>query len=354
MIEILKGDILQADVDAAVNTVNCVGIMGRGIALQFRRAFPENFRVYEEACKRGELRPGTVLTHELNSLTKPHYVINFPTKEHWKGKSKIEYIESGLQALIAEVKRLGVQSIAVPPLGCGLGGLRWSDVRPLIERAFEELPDVHVLLYQPSGAPDAGGIVKDSKRPTMTLARAILLSLMHRYQAALMDTSISLLEIHKLMYFTQEAGQDLKLRYTKALYGPYAENLRHALTAIDGHFISGYGDAEDKPTKSIELNMDAAEAARKTLEQKPESRKRVARVEDLIEGFETPFGMELLAIVHWVAVHEGACTPEETIKRVYAWNRRKRMFTERQILLALKVLGDKGWLAGVQCRHGDD
>jgi len=343
------GDILHSDVDAMVNTVNCVGILGRGIALQFRKAFPDYYRAYQEACKRNELHTGMVLTYKLNRLTKPCYVISFPTKEHWKGKSKIEYIESGLRSLVAEVKLLGIQSIAVPPLGCGLGGLQWSVVRPIIEAAFDELPDVCVTLYAPSGAPESDATVKDSRPPTMTLSRAIMLTLMQRYQAALMDVSISLLEIHKLMYLAQEAGQSLKLRYAKAHYGPYAENLRHALLAIDGHFISGYGDAQDKPTKSIELNTSAAESARIMLEEDPDSRDRVAKVEDLIEGFETPFGTELLTTVHWVAMHEGASTPDEAIERVYGWNPRKKRFTEKHIRLAWSVMQEKGWLAGKGC-----
>ena len=354
MVEVLKGDILQADVDALVNTVNCVGIMGRGIALQFRRAFPDNFETYRDACKRHELHPGMVLTHKLSRLTKPCYVINFPTKEHWKGKSRIEYIESGLRALVVEIQRLGIHSIAVPPLGCGLGGLRWSTVRPLIEKAFQEVPEIHVLLYQPSGAPSPRAIVKDSRPPAMTLSRSILLTLMHRYQAALMDVSVSLLEIHKLMYFAQEAGQGLKLRYTKGPYGPYSGNLRHALIALDGYFVQGYGDAQDSPHKSIDLDMDAAENARLMLEKHPESRDRVGKVEYLIEGFETPFGMELLATVHWVAAHEGALTPEEAVERVYGWSRRKRMFTERHIRIAWKVLEEKGWLTRVESRNTGD
>ena len=351
MIEILKGDILQADVDALVNTVNCVGVMGRGIALQFRKSFPDNFKAYEDVCKRGQLHTGMVLTYKLDRLTKPCYVINFPTKEHWKGKSRIEYIESGLQALVIEIKRLGIHSIAVPPLGCGLGGLKWSEVRPIIERAFATIPDVHVLLYQPSGAPDPGSISKNLNPPAMNLSRSILIALVHGYQAALLDVSVSLLEIHKLMYFVQEAGQDLRLHYKKGPFGPYAENLRHALIAIDGYFIRGYGDAHDAPTKNVELGPDAADNAWQYLQEHPESCKRVAQVEDLIEGFETPFGMELLATVHWVVVHDGAATPEEAIQRVYSWSKRKQMFTERQIRLTWNVLEEKGWISTAECRR---
>jgi O-acetyl-ADP-ribose deacetylase (regulator of RNase III) len=153
MIEATRGDILLADAEALVNTVNCVGVMGRGIALQFRKAFPENFDVYGRACERHELHPGMMLVFDLGRLRNPRYVINFPTKRHWKGKSKIEDIELGLKALITEISRRGIRSIAVPPLGCGLGGLDWAGVRPLIIEAFRALPDVRVLLYEPAGAP---------------------------------------------------------------------------------------------------------------------------------------------------------------------------------------------------------
>jgi O-acetyl-ADP-ribose deacetylase (regulator of RNase III) len=153
MIELTRGDLFQADAEALVNAVNCVGVMGRGIALQFKQAFPRNFTAYAAACKRGEVEPGRMLVVETVQRTAPRYIVNFPTKRHWKDKSRLADIDSGLLALIAEVRRLGIRSIAVPPLGCGLGGLAWADVRPRIERAFVALPDVRVLLYEPEGAP---------------------------------------------------------------------------------------------------------------------------------------------------------------------------------------------------------
>lgn len=149
MIELTQGDLLKQDADALVNAVNCVGVMGRGIALQFRRAFPENFKIYESACKRAELRPGSMLVFETSRLKNPRYVINFPTKRHWRDKSRLTDIESGLEALVAEVKRLGIRTIALPALGCGLGGLEWQDVHPRIEKAFSGVPEVHVWLFEP-------------------------------------------------------------------------------------------------------------------------------------------------------------------------------------------------------------
>lgn len=149
MIEVTSGDILKADADALVNTVNCVGAMGRGIALQFRNAFPENFTAYAAACKRGGVRPGQMFVFATGRISGPRYVINFPTKRHWRGKSLMEDIESGLVALVEEVVRLKLRSIAIPPLGCGLGGLSWPDVKSRIETCVAALPDVRVLLFEP-------------------------------------------------------------------------------------------------------------------------------------------------------------------------------------------------------------
>lgn len=344
MIELVRGDIVKADAEALVNTVNCVGFMGRGIALQFKRVFPANFTAYEAACRLDAVKPGRMLVFETGYLTGPRYIINFPTKRHWRGASRIEDIESGLRALVGEVRERGIRSIAVPPLGCGLGGLNWQDVRPRIERAFSALPDVRVLLFEPVGAP-AGAVAVPLAVPKLTAGRATLVGLIARYLGGLMDPSVSLLEVHKLMYFMQEAGEPLRLRYVKAEYGPYAENLRHVLSAVEGHLLTGYADGGDAPAKLLELVPGATTDAERFLAKMPKSRARYDRVADLVEGFETPFGMELLASVHWVATRENSSSAQEAAKAVYAWNERKRQFTEPQIALAWRVLADKGWLA---------
>ena len=153
MFEYKTGDILVEDADALVNTVNCVGVMGRGIALQFKRAFPDNFKAYVRACKQGEVRPGRVFVFETGRLTSPHYIINFPTKRHWRGNSRIEDIDAGLEDLASVIRERAIQSIAVPPLGSGLGGLEWSDVRPRIEKALRGFNDLDVVVFEPKGAP---------------------------------------------------------------------------------------------------------------------------------------------------------------------------------------------------------
>jgi hypothetical protein len=179
----------------------------------------------------------------------------------------------------------------------------------------------------------------------MTVGRAALLGLMHRYLAALMDPFVSLLEMHKLMYFMQEAGENLKLQYTKGLYGPYAVNLRHVLNHIEGHFIQGYADAEDAPDKQIELLPAAISQATVFLDRHPGTRRHFDQVVDLVEGFETSFGMELLATVHWVATREDGVTVDQAIEKTYMWNDRKRMFAPTQIRIAWETLQRKGWLS---------
>lgn len=180
----------------------------------------------------------------------------------------------------------------------------------------------------------------------MNAADATAFGLSRRYLAAAMDPDVTLLEIHKLMYFMQEAGQPLKLQFSKARYGPYAENLRHVMNLIEGHFISGFGDAADNPEKRIEMKPEASQEAEHFLQTHAETCQRFDRVADLISGFETPYGMELLATVHWVATRENASTPDEAVTKTYAWNERKLMFREEHIRLAWSVLHSKNWLAG--------
>lgn len=349
MIEFTSGDILKDDAEAIVNTVNCVGIMGRGIALQFKNAWPENFKAYEAACKREEVQPGRMFVYEVGQLTTPRYIINFPTKRHWRGKSRIEDIESGLKALVSEIRQRGIRSIAIPPLGSGLGGLDWNDVRPRIEAAMRDLPDVRVRIFEPKGAPASDVMHHSREVPTMTAGRAALVELMGRYIRGLLDPTITLLEVHKLMYFMQEAGEPLRLKYVKAPYGPYAENLRHVLRAIEGHLVAGYADGGDAPDKPLTLVPGAVDDANAFLEANALTRERFDRVGRLVEGFETPFGLELLATVHWVARHESPGRKSaDVVERTYAWNDRKRQFTPRQIGIALNVLTKQGWLEAAQ------
>lgn len=347
MITTGQGNLLQADVDALVNTVNTVGVMGKGIALQFKRAYPTMFKAYEDAVRTKQVRIGKVHVWETNQMTGPRFILNFPTKRHWRAASRIEDIDAGLEDLIRVVRELGIKSIAVPPLGCGNGGLDWADVEPRIIAAFDAVPYVDVALYPPTGAPSAASMPTNEPRPPMTAGRAALIALLYSYSMQ-SGARTSLIESQKLMYFLQVAGEELSLRYEKAWYGPYADNLRHVLKVVEGHYLQGFGDGSRAvmDAEPIDVLPSAIDDARDFLGNYPETEKRIGRVLDLASGYESPYGLELLASVHWISCEtpDKAMDVDKLISAVREWTPRKgRMFTDRHIRSAWESLRSDGW-----------
>lgn len=347
MIEYKRGNLLDAQCDALVNTVNTVGIMGKGIALQFKRAYPDVFKIYAQACKAEEVVPGRMHVVSVGGLVGgPRWIINFPTKRHWRNASRLDDIEAGLQDLRRVILELNIKSIAIPPLGCGNGGLDWREVRPAIETALADLDNVQIHVYEPAGTPEAGKMPNRTERPHMTRGRAALLVLCRNYLDPLLDTGITLLEVHKLMYFLQVAGEDLRLNFVKHHYGPYANNLRHVLNHLEGHFIVGFGDGSENPGKELVLKDDAVEEAAATVQKQADLRERIERVTDLIAGFEDSYGMELLATTHWVMSHDSACSASEeaAILAVQAWSPDKaRRLKPAHIGTAWRWLKSRDW-----------
>lgn len=346
MIKETTGNLLRADAEALVNTVNTEGVMGKGIALQFKKAYPAMYDDYRAAAKRGEVRLGRVHVWPTGHITGPRYVINFPTKGHWKSRSKISDIETGLVDLVEVLQRLEIKSIAVPPLGCGNGGLAWRDVRPRIIEAFAKVPDVEVLLFAPEGAPAAAEIVTTNERPEMTPGRAALVEMVHRYTLQSFMAP-GLIESQKLMYFLQVAGEPLRLNFAANRYGPYADNLRHVLNVVEGHFISGFGDGSATVAEAEPLTVlpGAADEAELKLKDADVTRDRIDRVLELAAGFESAYGLELLATVHWVATHGSVSDDETLARKVWDWSPRKaRMFTSEHVRTALDALRGQGWL----------
>jgi O-acetyl-ADP-ribose deacetylase (regulator of RNase III) len=343
-IHLTHGDLLkQDDVDAVVNTVNCVGVMGKGIALQFKNKWPGNFDAYQSACKAGKVRPGKMMVFDAGAYAQPHFIINFPTKDHWRGNSNLAFIQDGLQDLVAQVRALDIRSIAIPPLGCGNGGLDWQDVKPLIEAAFATLADVDVRLFEPGDAPAAKNMMVRTVRPKMTLGRAAILKSIDTYRD--LNYGLTKIEVQKLGYFLQASGQDLRLQFEKHLYGPYSEQLRHALNRMEGHFIVGLGDGS--VDSEIEPAPDALREADAFLAASGDTTiyARVSRLQKLIDGFQSPYGMELLATVHWVAVNEpGIASPGEALQSIGKWNlRKKRLMKAEHISIAWERLENTGW-----------
>lgn len=349
MIELTHGDLLKAPVDALVNTVNTEGVMGKGIALQFKKAFPDNYEAYRVACERREVQPGKVFVYRLQNLTGPKYILNFPTKRHWRERARIDDIAAGLNDLVNQIENLKIQSVAVPPLGCGHGGLAWKTVYPLIEEALGSLHAIKVLVFEPAGAPPAGEIVDNTSKPKMTDGRAALLLAIEQYLATGWQYRLSLLELQKLAYFLQESGLNLRLKFRPLIYGPYADELRHVLNRIEGHFVVGIADGKNSPDTPLEPKPDAVEEARRFAEGNAKLHKHLNAVAHVIENFETPFGMELLSSVHWIA-HYGvnatyADNPEEAFKQLRNWNVHKaQTFRKNHVDLAWTQLEARGWL----------
>jgi O-acetyl-ADP-ribose deacetylase (regulator of RNase III) len=350
MLELATGNLLECEADALINTVNCVGVMGKGIALQFKQAFPENTKAYERACRAKELHPGKVLVVATGQMT-PRFVINFPTKQHWKGKSRIAFIRAGLKALVEEIVSRGIKSVAIPPLGCGNGGLDWSEVYPLIEAAFANQPEVRVVVFSPSSAPGPQAMPVATARPSLTRARALLIKLIERYCQP--GYKLGKLEIQKLAYFLQEADEPLNLNFVKHTFGPYAENLNFVLQKVEGHWVRGYGDRSG--AAQLQLLPGAAEEADRFLKDDHDAAARLEAVSQLIAGFETPHAIELLATVHWVVKREMPLTSDVdvAIQKVHAWNaRKKKAFTPDHIRIAWRRITHTREASGNNGSHG--
>lgn len=351
------GDLLKADTQAVVNTVNCVGVMGKGIALQFKRRYPGVFTAYERACKAGDVTTGKTLPVPTGEVIGPEWVINFPTKRHWRAPSRLEWIEQGLNDLRRVVAELGIESIAVPPLGAGNGGLNWQDVEPLIRSAFEDAQDVKVYLYAPTSN-QRRNVVAPARKIRITPGRALLLALMDQYAVVraaadpLSGTGVSHLEVQKLLYFATMVAPNARMKFVQGKYGPYSDSARHMLQEIEGSYTSGYGDGDDRvlTLRPIEVTHEGRQQLMNYLERSDSNAvsATVDRVLTIVGGFEGAYGLELLSTTHWVASNEGAADEGEATAAVRRWSERKgKIFTQAHVGNALAHLQATGALASI-------
>jgi O-acetyl-ADP-ribose deacetylase (regulator of RNase III) len=347
MFRITEGNLLQSSAQALVNTVNTVGVMGKGIALQFKRAFPDNFEAYNKACQQGTLQIGHMFVCETGLMTNPRYVINFPTKTHWRAKSRLEDIEVGLTDLKRVIIERHIQSIALPPLGCGNGGLNWTDVEPIIVESLSDLADVDIELYAPKGAPSASEMPNRTERPIMDQFAAAVLLGIERYISLSVESGlsaepkVSMLEVQKVGYFLQLAGWPLHLSFSQGHYGPYAHNLDRFLSAIEGHFVSGYGDGTGGAKATLSLEPLAVKEACNVLSNNINFIAALERFENIICGFEFPYGVELLSTVHYAALTENSSEQllDAVLRRIREWSPRKQsMFKREQAVVAYERL----------------
>jgi O-acetyl-ADP-ribose deacetylase (regulator of RNase III) len=350
MIRYTQGNLLEADAEALVNTVNTVGVMGKGIALMFKERFARNMDEYGKACKAKQVHTGKMFITETGELMGPRWIINFPTKQHWRSPSKLAWITDGLQDLKTFILEKNVQSIAIPPLGAGNGGLDWSVVREQIEKALADLKDVEILIYEPTS--QYQNVAKKKGVEKLTASRALIAELVRRYWVLGMECS--LLEIQKLAWFLerviekQAIDNPLKLEFKSNNYGPYADKLRHVLDALDGSYLKSEKRLSDSNPWDV-IWFDEKKRDRVNDFLHSEAKDYLTALEttsEIIDGFESPFGMELLATVDWLIVKED-CEPtveavEEGIKHWPAgqrWaNRKAKLFDQRAIGIALERL----------------
>lgn len=350
MIKFTKGNLLEAEVEALVNTVNTVGVMGKGIALMFKDRFQENFRLYSKACKDNKVQTGTMFITEVNELDGPKYIVNFPTKEHWRSPSQLIWITDGLKDLRKFIIEKNIKSIAIPPLGAGNGGLDWPSVRDEIEHALSDL-DVYILVYEPTDTYQ--NVVKRTGVEKLTPARALIAELIRRYWV--MGMECSLLEVQKIAWFLEREierhnpGENpLKLRFVAHRYGPYANRLEHLLDNLDGSYLH----CNKRISDAGPLDIIWFEESKKDLLQaylRSEARKYLSALEStatLIDGFESPFGLELLATIDWLLSMENVEPNVNSLQEgLLSWSggpqaaeRKIRMFDKRTINIALNRL----------------
>lgn len=350
MITFTQGNLLEAPVEALVNTVNTVGVMGKGIALMFKERFDRNYRLYADACKAKQVQTGKMFVTEVNELGGPRWIVNFPTKQHWKAKSRMEWIVDGLQDLRRFLLEQQVKSIAIPPLGAGNGGLEWLAVRAEIEKALGDL-DTEILIFEPTAKYQ--NVAKREGVEKLTPARALIAELVRRYWVLGMECS--LLEIQKLAWFLERAIEQfpadknpLNLKFVAHKYGPYANRLDHLLNSLDGSYLH----CDKRISDADPLDVIWFDDSRKSYVQtylKTEAAQYLQALEyttALIDGFESPFGMELLATVDWLVSRENV---EPTVAGVReglqrwpvdggAAQRKLKLFDERAIGIALDRL----------------
>ena len=350
MIRFTQGNLLEARAEALVNTVNTVGVMGKGIALMFKERFDDNFRRYAAACKAKEVQTGKMFVTPVNELDGPRWIVNFPTKQHWRAPSRMEWVVDGLQDLRRFLIEHQVKSIAIPPLGAGNGGLKWPEVRQQIERALGDL-DIDIQVFEPTR--QYQNVAKRAGVEKLTPARALIAELVRRYWVLGMECS--LLEIQKLAWFLERAierhnpgNNPLNLQFVPHKYGPYANRLDHLLNNLDGSYLH----SEKRISDAGPLDVIWFDDARKTFVQtylKNEAKVYTQALEStaaLIDGFESPFGMELLATVDWLLVRENVEPSVPALREgLRHWRsgadaaaRKDRLFDDRALGIALQRL----------------
>lgn len=332
MIHYKIGNLLDSEAEALVNTVNTVGVMGKGIALQFKNMFPNNFKVYAASCKINQVKVGQLLvTEEEALLAGKKIIINFPTKTNWRLPSEYQYIEDGLTELIKVINEKKIKSIAIPPLGSGNGGLDWNKVKHILEKYLADV-DCDIHIYEPSTAIQE---VLKKERVKLTPARAMLLSIL--YELVRNGEFVSEFSSEKIAYFLQRFGaKDIfKLEFKPNFYGPYSGKVKHVLYYLNGSYIMGYSSKDKKPFEELGLIPDAEIEVIEFLAKSENKAYKVTveKTKTFLSGFYSPFALELLSTIDFIITEKKANTQESITKELENWSdRKKTLFTNPKFI----------------------
>lgn len=334
MIIYKKGNILESKADALVNTVNTQGVMGKGIALQFKNAFPLNYKIYQDVCKRGDFEIGNLLIVEDNGLISgKKTIINFPTKTSWRKPSEYSYIERGLERLLQVIDEKKLNSIAIPPLGSGNGGLNWEIVKKMIEDKMSHLP-TDVFIYEPNSQIQEK--LKE-ERVQLTDARAMLLFMLYKLVAN--GEFVSEFSSEKICYFLQRFGakEHFKLDYKPNFYGPYSGKVKYVINYLNGSYIMGYSSMDKKPFETLDLVSDGFEKVESYILSKPELVQIVKKAESFLDGFYSEFALELLSTIDYISLNKGTYNLEIIKKELESWSERKRTLFSNDRFLNISI-----------------
>ncbi len=337
MIKYIEGNILESEAEALVNTVNTVGVMGKGIALQFKKAFINNYKAYSDACKNNEIRIGKLfVTSDRNLNTGEKIIINFPTKTDWFKPSEYSYIEEGLDDLIRIIKKYQIKSIAIPPLGSGNGGLEWERVKNIINKKLGKI-EIEIYVFEPTSQ-----IIEHLKKERVKLTEARALLLFVLFDLVKNGEYVSEFSSEKVCYFLQKFGAKkyFKLRYEPNFYGPYSGKVRFVLNILNGSYLMGFSDMNKKPFEPLTLVANGYEDVKKFVEGNPELSEIAQKTMCLLNGFYSDFALELLSSIDYITTVHKTFEKEIVSTKLEEWSNRKRsMFSnQRYIDISIKHL----------------
>ena len=336
MLKFVKGNLLESEAEALVNTVNTVGVMGKGIALQFKNQFPENYKIYSKACKNNEFNIGDLLVTEENSLLNGRkLIINFPTKTDWRKPSEYSFIEKGIIKLVDLIKEKKIKSIAIPPLGAGNGGLDWVKVRRMMEYYLRDL-DSDIFIFEPNNLIEE---ILKKERVKLTPARAMLLSVL--FELVKNGEFVSEFSAEKVAYFLQKFGakEEFKLNFSPNFYGPYSGKVKHVLYYLNGSYITGYSSKDKKPFEEISLRANTEHEIIQYLDL-PENLKyknSVNKTKDFLKGFYSSFGLELLSTIDYIMNTQKTKSEVEIINHLKNWSERKKILFENPNFIKIAI-----------------